>query len=91
MNPLIKAAHDKLPLPRGHELFNLGMYMEGITDPEVLRQKLEKEDLTRYKNKTVQIRGCGATWAYMMVSHELEGIAESVEFRLGDGKRVKIW
>ena len=91
MKSFIKAAHEKLPLPEGHELFDLGMYMEGITDAEVLREKLKQEDWTRFQGKTVQIRGCGATWAYMMVSHRLEGVAKSVEFRLGDGKRMKIW
>ena len=91
MKNLVQAAHAKLPLPPGHELFDLGLFMEGITDPEILRVKLEGEDWKKYQGKTVQIRGCGATWAYMMVSHSLEGIAEHVEFRLGDGKRVKIW
>ncbi len=91
MKSFVQAAHEKLPLPPGHELFDLSMYVEGITDAEELRKKIEKEDLSKYKGKTVQIRGCGATWAYMMVSHRLEGIAKSVLFRLSDGKTVEIW
>ncbi|MEK6964281.1 MAG: hypothetical protein AABX70_07690 [Nanoarchaeota archaeon] len=91
MKFLVKAPHEKLPLPPGHELFDLGIFMEGISDAEELRKKMEKEDLGKYKGKTVQIRGCGATWAYMIVSHQLEGIAKSVLFRLGDGKTVEIW
>ena len=91
MKSLVKAVHEKLPLPVGHELFDLGIFMEGINDAESFQKKLEQEDLSKYKGKTVQIRGCGATWAYMMVSHRLEGIAKEVLFRLGDGKTVKIW
>lgn len=91
MKSLIQPAHTKLPLPVDHELFDLGIFMEGINDAETFQKKLEKEDLGKYKGKTVQIRGCGATWAYMIVSHRLEGIAKEVLFRLADGKTVKIW
>ena len=89
--PLLKPAHDKLPLPAGKDLFDLGIFMEKISDPEEFKAKLEKEDLSRYGGKVVQIRGCGTTWAYMLLSHKLEGIAKGVEFRLADGKTVKIW
>ena len=88
---LLKALHEKLPLPVGKDIFDLGIFMEGVSDPEEFRAKLEKEDLSRFKGKVVQIRGCGATWAYMILSRQLEGIAKGVEFRLADGKTVEVW
>ena len=91
MKNLVQPAHKTLPLPPGTELFDLGMFMEGIQDPETFQKKMEHENLDQYKGKTVQIRGCGATWAYMIVSHRLEGIAKGVSFRLADGKTVQIW
>lgn len=91
LKSLIKPAHDKLPLPQGKDLFDLGIFMEGLSTPEELGKKLAKEDLSKFKDKIVQLRGCAPTWAYMILSHRFEGIAKGVEFRLADGKSVRVW
>lgn len=43
-------------------------------------------DVSSYKDKSVQIRGCSPTWAHLMVMGKLVGTAASVEFLLDDAK-----
>ena len=51
-----------------------------------VRAKVSAWDVSSYKDKPVQIRGCSPTWAHLMVMGKLVGTAASIEFLLDDAK-----
>ncbi len=48
--------------------------------------KVSSWDVSSYKDKSVQIRGCSPTWAHLMVMGKLVGTAAAIEFLLDDAK-----
>ena len=51
-----------------------------------VQAKLSSWDVSSFKDKSVQIRGCSPTWAHLMVMGKLVGTASSIEFLLDDAK-----
>lgn len=53
---------------------------------QAVQEKVSQWDISSYKDKAVQIRGCSPTWAHLIVMGKLVGTAASIEFLLDDGK-----
>lgn len=53
---------------------------------QAVREKVDGWDVSPYKDKAVQIRGCSPTWAHLIVAGKLFGTAASVDFLLDDAK-----
>ena len=51
-----------------------------------VQEKIAQWDVSPYKDKLVQIRGCSPTWAHLIVAGKLFGTVSSVEFVLDDAK-----
>jgi len=51
-----------------------------------VQAKAASWDVTPYRDRSVQIRGCSPTWAHLIVAGRLFGTARSVDFLLDDGK-----
>jgi hypothetical protein len=51
-----------------------------------VQEKVAEWDVSVYKDKSVQIRGCSPTWAHLIVAGKLFGTALSVDFILDDSK-----
>ncbi len=56
------------------------------TSPAQVREKVDGWDVSSYKDKSVQIRGCSPTWAHLIVAGKLFGTASSVDFLMDDAK-----
>ena len=69
------------------EVFDVGSVLPGKVEVNAFRQALDSMDLSSYKDKVVQLKGCGPVWAYLMVAHKLFGIAKGIEY-LPDGAPV---
>lgn len=53
---------------------------------QIVQEKLSRWDVTPYKDKSVQIRGCSPTWAHLIVAGKLFGTVASIDFLLDDAK-----
>ena len=51
-----------------------------------VQEKLAQWDVSPYKGKPVQIRGCSPTWAHLMVAGKLFESAASIDFLMDDAK-----
>ena len=51
-----------------------------------VQEKIAKWDVSPYKDREVQIRGCSPTWAHLIVAGKLFGTAASVDFLMDDAK-----
>lgn len=54
--------------------------------PQVVQEKLKDWDVSSYKNRKVQIKGCSPTWAHLLVVGKLFGTAAAIDFILDDSK-----
>ncbi len=66
------------------EVVDVGAVLPGKVEAGTFKEKLDSMDLSQYKDKTIQLKGCGPVWAYLMVAHRLNGIAKGIEY-LPDG------
>lgn len=55
-------------------------------NPQTVQEKVKQWDVSLYKNKSVQMKGCSPTWAHLLVAAKLIGTAASIEFLLDDGR-----
>lgn len=53
---------------------------------QAVSEKLAGWDVSSFKDRAVEIRGCSPTWAHLMVAGKLFGTAASIAFRMDDGK-----
>lgn len=53
---------------------------------QIVQEKLSQWDVSLYKDKSVQIRGCSPTWAHLIVAGKLFGTVTSIDFLLDDAK-----
>jgi hypothetical protein len=51
-----------------------------------VQEKISQWDVSPYKDKSVQIKGCSPTWAHLIVAGKLFGTVSSVDFILDDSK-----
>ena len=51
-----------------------------------VQEKIAQWDVSPYKDKPVEIRGCSPTWAHLIVAGRLFGTASSIDFLLDDAK-----
>jgi hypothetical protein len=51
-----------------------------------VQEKIALWDVSSYKDKPVQIRGCSPTWAHLIVAAKLFGTASSLDFLMDDAK-----
>ena len=56
------------------------------TSPQAVQEKVAQWDVSPYKDKYVQIKGCSPTWAHLLVAGKLFGTASSIDFVLDDAK-----
>lgn len=56
------------------------------SSPQAVQEKVAGWDVSPYKDKPVQIRGCSPTWAHLIVAGKLFGTAASVDFLMDDAK-----
>lgn len=56
------------------------------SNPQMVREKLKQWDVSPYKNKAVQIKGCSPTWAHLLVAGKLFGVVASIDFLLDDAR-----
>ena len=54
------------------------------SSPAQVQEKVAGWDVSSYKDKSVQIRGCSPTWAHLIVAGKLFGTAASVDFLMDD-------
>jgi len=62
---------------------------QGGVQLATFKDALSKLDLSPYKGKHVQIKGCAPTWAHLMVAGELFPHVSALDFLLDDGKGGK--
>lgn len=53
---------------------------------QIVQQKMENWDISSFKDKHVQIKGCSPTWAHLMVAGKLFGTVSAIDFFLDDNK-----
>lgn len=53
---------------------------------QTVQEKVSHWDISPYKDKQVQIRGCSPTWAHLIVAGKLFGTVSSIDFLLDDAK-----
>ncbi|OGR82388.1 MAG: hypothetical protein A2901_08045 [Elusimicrobia bacterium RIFCSPLOWO2_01_FULL_54_10] len=53
---------------------------------EDVQEKVAGWDVSPFKGKEVQLRGCSPTWAHLIVAGKLFGTAASVDFLMDDAK-----
>ena len=53
---------------------------------QAVQDMLSGWDVSPYKDKPVQIRGCSPTWAHLMVAGKLFESAASIDFLMDDAK-----
>ena len=51
-----------------------------------VQEKMAQWDVSPYKDKSVEIRGCSPTWAHLIVAGKLFGTVSSIDFLLDDAK-----
>ena len=68
------------------EVIDLNDLFPVKSSPQAVQEKVAGWDVSGYKDKSVQIRGCSPTWAHLIVAGKLFGVVSSIEFLLDDGK-----
>ena len=53
---------------------------------QMVQEKLAGWDVSPYKGKAVQLRGCSPTWAHLIVAGKLFGTATAIDFLQDDAK-----
>ena len=53
---------------------------------QTVQERISGWDVSSYKNKSVQLKGCSPTWAHLMVAGKLFGTASSIDFILDNAK-----
>ena len=56
------------------------------TSFQSFQEKIAGWDVSIYKNKNIQMKGCSPTWAHLMVAGKLFESATSISFIMDDGK-----
>ncbi|MBI2915581.1 MAG: hypothetical protein HYY63_06170 [Elusimicrobia bacterium] len=67
-------------------LIDLNEIFPAKTSVQNVQQKLSQWDVSPYKGKKVQLKGCSPTWAHLMVMGKLVGTAETIDFLIDDSK-----
>jgi hypothetical protein len=65
---------------------DLNALFPGKASVQAVTEKISSWDVSSYKDRAVEIRGCSPTWAHLIVAGKLFGTASSVSFRMDDGK-----
>lgn len=53
---------------------------------QTVLERVSQWDVSPYKDKPVQIKGCSPTWAHLIVAGKLFGVVSSIDFLLDDAK-----
>lgn len=67
-------------------LIDLNELFPPKANPQMVREKVSQWDVSQYKNKAVQLKGCSPTWAHLLVAGKLFGVAASIDFLIDDAR-----